>query len=174
VGGRRIIDRVADALRGAVSDLILITGAPDAAQWLPGVRVVPDASRQRGSLVGIHTALDHAAQPILLAAWDMPFVTTALFTLIREHASRSEFAAIPESDSGPEPFCASYSPACMPWIERALREDDLRLSNLIARLPEYDRIPVAEVRVVGDPKRLFFNVNAPADLARAEELAATA
>ena len=172
MNGRRIIDRVADALRGVVSDLVLITGAPEAADWLPGARVVPDTWRQRGSLVGIHTALSHAGQPILLAAWDMPFVTTELFALIRDAAARSEFAAIPESDTGLEPFCAVYTPACLPWIERAIGADDLKLTNLLARLPEYYRIPVAEVRAVGDPARLFFNVNTPPDLARAEELAA--
>jgi molybdopterin-guanine dinucleotide biosynthesis protein A len=171
VAGRRIIDRVTDALRGTVSGLVLITSAPNAATWLPGVPVVPDTWRKRGSLVGIHSALDHAKQPILLVAWDMPFVTTELFMLIGSHASESAFAAVPESDSGLEPFCAVYTPACLPWIERALADDDLRLTNLLARLPEYHRIPVADVRAIGDPRRLFFNVNAPPDLARAEELA---
>jgi molybdenum cofactor guanylyltransferase len=173
VAGRRIIDRVADAVRGTVSEVIMIAGAPGAANWLPGVPVIPDAVRQRGSLVGIHTALQHAAQPVLLVAWDMPFVTTPLLSLIRERASRSEFATIPESDSGLEPFCAVYTPACLPAIEAALAADDLRLTNLLARLPSYERIPVSDVRRIGDPSRFFFNVNTPPDLARAEELAAT-
>jgi molybdenum cofactor guanylyltransferase len=164
---------VADALRGTVSDLILITGAPGADAWLPGVSVVSDVWRKRGSLVGIHTALNHAAQPILLVAWDMPFVTTPLLAHIRDRAAASEFAAIPESAAGLEPFCAAYTPACLPFIESALASDDLRLTNLLARLPRYDRIPVDEIRVFGDPARLFFNVNNPPDLARAEELAAT-
>jgi molybdopterin-guanine dinucleotide biosynthesis protein A len=171
VGGRRIIDRVAAALCGVVSDLVLITGAPNADTWLPGVPVIADAWRVRGSLVGIHTALNHAQQSILLAAWDMPFVTTELFALIRDHLTRSAFAAIPESDTGLEPFCAAYTPACLPAIESALGANDLRLSNLIARLPEFERIPVDTVRRAGDPARLFFNVNAPPDLARAELLA---
>lgn len=171
MGGRRIIDRVADALRAVVPDLILISGAPDADKWLPGVPVVADAWRVRGSLVGVHTALNHAQQPILLAAWDMPFVTTELFELIRDRLARSAFAAIPESETGLEPFCAAYTPACLPAIESALGADDLRLSNLIARLPEFDRIPVDVVRRAGDPARMFFNVNAPPDLARAELLA---
>lgn len=155
-----------------MSDLILITGAPGAAEWLPGVPVVADEWRSRGSLVGIHTALTHAAQPILLAAWDMPFLTTALFAHIRDRAATSVFAAIPESGQGLEPFCAAYTPACLPSIEAALRDDDLRLTNLLARLPHCDRISVGEVRAFGDPARLFFNVNSPPDLARAEELAA--
>jgi molybdopterin-guanine dinucleotide biosynthesis protein A len=172
VGGRRIVDRVAEALRGAVSDLVLISSVPDAAEWLPGVRVIPDAWQRRGSLVGIHTALRHAEQPILLVAWDMPFVTGALLSLVRDRAAVSQFATIPESDTGLEPFCAVYTPACLPAIEAALAADDLRLTNLLERLPTYERIRVEDVRAVGDPGRLFFNVNTPHDLERAEELAA--
>jgi len=151
--------------------LILITGAPHADRWLPGVRAIPDTARQRGSLVGIHTALEFAREPILLAAWDMPFVTRSLFTLIRERSAESEFAAVPESGAGLEPFCASYTPACLPFIEAALDANDLRLTHLFDRLPAYHRIPLADVREIGDPARLFFNVNAPADLAKAEALA---
>jgi molybdopterin-guanine dinucleotide biosynthesis protein A len=157
-----------------VSDLFLVSSAPDAAKWLPGVPVIPDARAQRGSLVGIHAALHHAGQPILLAAWDMPFVTTSLFALIRDRASESDYATIPESDAGLEPFCAAYTPRALPSIEAALAADDLRLTNLLSRLPGYERIPVADVRGVGDPARLFFNVNSPPDLARAEELAGEA
>ncbi|MGH2901696.1 MAG: NTP transferase domain-containing protein, partial [Solirubrobacteraceae bacterium] len=81
VGGQRIIDRIAAALTSVVPELILITSAAGAESWLPGVRVIPDAWRKQGSLVGIHTALRYAEQPILLVAWDMPFVTRALFEL---------------------------------------------------------------------------------------------
>jgi molybdopterin-guanine dinucleotide biosynthesis protein A len=155
-----------------VSDVILISGAPGAQDWLPGVRAISDTWRLRGSLVGIHSALAYAKQPILLVAWDMPFVTTALLEHIRDRATRSQFATIPESDAGLEPFCAAYTPECLPSIEAALAADDLRLGNLLARLPAYDRIPVDEIRAFGDPARLFFNVNSPPDLARAEALAA--
>jgi molybdopterin-guanine dinucleotide biosynthesis protein A len=163
---------VADALRGAVPNILLIASAPGAADWLPAVPVVSDVWRKRGSLVGIHTALNYAAQPILLVAWDMPFITTALLSHIRDRAATSEFATIPESATGLEPFCAAYTPACLPFIEDALASDDLRLTNLLARLPRFDRIGVDEIRGFGDPARLFFNVNSPPDLARAEELAA--
>lgn len=134
------------------------------------MRVIPDAWRKQGSLVGIHTALSHARQPILLVAWDMPFVTRALAALLRERAAASEFATIPVGPSGPEPFCAVYTPACLPWVERALAANDLRLSNLLAQLPSFERVAMADVAAVGDPARLFFNVNDASDLAAAERL----
>lgn len=167
----RIIDRIAAALRPATSELVIITGAPDASTWLPGVRVIPDAWRTQGSLVGIHTALNHARGPIIVVAWDMPFVTAPLVDLLCTRAADSPYATLPEGPSGVEPFCAIYTPECLPFIEIGLATEDLKLSHMLARLPSYARISVDEVARVGDPTKLFFNVNTAADLAAAEQLA---
>jgi molybdopterin-guanine dinucleotide biosynthesis protein A len=155
------------------SELIVITGAPDADQWLPGTRVIPDAWRKQASLVGIHTALNYARQPILVVAWDMPFVSRPLLELIADRSTKSNYATIPESgDDQIEPFCAVYTPECLPTIERQLAADDLRLSRLLELLPSYERIPAGEVAHFGEPSRLFFNVNTAEDLALAERMAA--
>jgi molybdopterin-guanine dinucleotide biosynthesis protein A len=170
VRGRRIIDRVADALTPVTDELIVITSATGAAEWLPGVRVIPDAWRKQGSLVGIHTALSYARQPILLVAWDMPFVTTPLLELLRDRAQRAPNATVPEGPSGLEPFCAVYTPECLPTIEAQLAADDLRLASMLERLPSFERITTGELAPFGNPARLFFNVNTADDLARAEEM----
>ena len=39
VGGRRIIDRVADVLGDVTDDLLLVANHPDAAAWLPGMPI---------------------------------------------------------------------------------------------------------------------------------------
>jgi molybdopterin-guanine dinucleotide biosynthesis protein A len=173
VGGTRIIDRVAAALRTAVSELIFVSNAPDAAQWLPGVPVEGDVRSERGSLVGIHTSLTYASQNVLVVAWDMPFVSPALLQLIRDRAYDAALAVIPEGPSGPEPFCALYTRDCLPIIEGALDDGDLRLSQMIACLPKIERIPIRDVERFGDPSELFFNVNSPEDLAMAEAMHAS-
>lgn len=173
VGGRRIIDRVADALAPVTTEIIVITGAPDADQWLPGARVIPDAWRRQGSLVGIHTGLTYAQRPILLVAWDMPFVTRALFELLIERSTDPHCATVPESAPGTrEPFCAVYTPACLPVIESQLAADDLRLSRMLELQPSLDIVSAGDVARIGNPRRLFFNVNSAEDLAAAEQIAA--
>jgi len=155
------------------SELILVTGAPDADRWLPGTRVIPDAWRKQASLVGIHTALNYARQPILVVAWDMPFVSRPLLELIADRSTKSSFATIAEgADHQLEPFCAVYTPECLPTIEGQLAADDLRLSRLLELLPSYERIPAGDVAQLGEPSRLFFNVNTAEDLALAEQMAA--
>src|SRR5256885_4902290 len=76
VGGRRIVGRVLDAARAASDECFLITNDGRVRDAVPDVPVFPDTRRERGSLVGLHTALSHCREAALVVAWDMPFVTT--------------------------------------------------------------------------------------------------
>lgn len=170
IGGRRIVDRIVDAAKTVADDLILVSNSEDADRWLSDVRVVRDIRPDRGSLVGIHTALSATRTRTLVLAWDMPFVTAELLELIVSHSHGDAFAVIPEGPSGLEPFCALYSPACLPIVEQAIDEGDLRATALPLRFPSVTRVSSSEIQAIGDPARLFFNVNSAADLARAEEM----
>lgn len=153
------------------TELILISNARDAPNWLPGLNVVADHRPERGSLVGIHTALAHARDTVLVVAWDMPFVNADLLRLIRDRSLTAKFAAVPQGVSGPEAFCAAYTMACLPHIDAALDAEEFRLADLLARLPFVDYIVAAQVARAGDPARLFRNVNNAADLEAADRLA---
>jgi molybdenum cofactor guanylyltransferase len=171
INGVRIIDRVARALRGVTTDLLLVSNANDAPEWLPGVSTVSDIRPERGSLVGLHTALAHAQDDVMAVAWDMPFVTAELLELIRDRGRAEPFATVPEGERGLEPFCALYTRACIPVFERALDQTALRMSSALSCLPSITRISTLDVSSVGDPARLFFNVNDARDLAIADRMA---
>jgi molybdopterin-guanine dinucleotide biosynthesis protein A len=179
VAGRRIVDRVASALREVTDDLLMIANSPDAASWLPGVRSERDVRTGLGALGGLHAALSHAQTDVLLVAWDMPFVSAALLGEMRRigdggvdaRVEQQEFiespdVVIPESDGsrrGVEPLCAWYSQRCLPAIERTLDAGDLRVIGF-HELVRVQRLPLARVEDFGDPSRLFSNVNTPSDL----------
>ena len=78
---------------------------------------------------------------------------------------------VPESDSrrGVEPLCAGYGPACGPAIRAALARGDVRAIGFHGAV-RVRRLPREAVLQYGDPAVLFFNVNSPDDLARAEAL----
>jgi molybdenum cofactor guanylyltransferase len=168
IHGVRIIDRVRAALEPAVDDLLLIANDDGAADWLPGVRYASDVLRNVGSVAGIHAALVHAGTPVVVVAWDMPFVPTGLLRALRD-AGRHADVAVPESDSrrGLEPLCAYYGPACVPAIERRIAADDRRVIGFYDDV-RVARVPVAEVTRFGDPARLFMNVNTPEERILAE------
>ncbi len=173
VGGRRVVDRVADALALATDELLLIANDPAGAEWLPGVRVASDVRPGCGSLGGIHAALVHAGTSALVVAWDMPFLAPALLQELRA-AGEDADVAVPESGSrrGVEPLCAFYRPTCIAPIEHALDAGDRRVIAFFDAVRVH-RLPLESVRRHGDPAFLFLNVNTPQDLAAAEHHAST-
>lgn len=174
IRGVRIIDRVRAALEPVVDDLLLIANDDRASEWLPDVPCAGDVLRDVGSVAGIHAALVHAGTPVLVVAWDMPFVSPGLLRTLRD-AGRESDAAVPESDSrrGLEPLCAYYSPSCIGAIERRIAAGDRRV------IAFYDdvrvaRVPAEVVSQFGDPALLFMNVNTPEERVRAEAHATSA
>jgi len=173
VGGGRILDHVAGAVQTVTTaPPLLIANAPDAASWRPDLRTIADSRPGFGSLGGIYTAVTAGPEQVLCVAWDMPFVPEALLSaLVAGAASGGYDAFLPESSGrrGLEPLCAVYGPACAPAIARRLDSGDLQAISFHADV-RVGILSLAEVKAFGDPDELFFNVNTPADLARAEAL----
>ncbi len=177
VGGRRILDRVVDSVQTVTGALpLLIANAPGASAWRPDLKTIPDARPGLGSLGGIYTAVTAVPEPVLCVAWDMPFVPQGLLRALIDGATGgggagSYDAFLPESSGrrGLEPLCAVYGPACGPAIERRLETGDLKAISFHADV-RVGILSLAQVRGFGDPDELFFNVNTPDDLQRAEAL----
>jgi len=177
VGGRRILDRVVDSVQAVTGALpLLIANAPGASAWRPDLKTIPDARPGLGSLGGIYTAVTAVPEPVLCVAWDMPFVPQGLLRALIEGATGgggagSYDAFLPESSGrrGLEPLCAVYGPACGPAIERRLETGDLKAISFHPDV-RVGILSLAQVRGFGDPDELFFNVNTPDDLQRAEAL----
>ena len=112
--------------------------------------------------------------PVLVVAWDMPFVPAALLGRLRSLGEDAD-AVVPESGSrrGVEPLCAWYGPACIPAIERSISAGDRRVIGFFDAV-RVARLPSARVAVFGDPEWMFMNVNTPDDLLQAEAHATTA
>lgn len=174
VGGARIIDRVALALAGATDSLLLVANDPLADGWLPGVRTEPDVRTGMGALGGIHAALVRAGTPVLVAAWDMPFLPGALLRTLRAIGEVGADVALPASDSrrGAEPLSGYYSPACIAPIERALERGDRHIVSFFDEV-RFATLPLETVARFGDPQWMFLNVNTPGDLVLAERHAST-
>lgn len=169
VGGRRILDRVVDAVARVTGvPPLLVANAADAPSWRPDLATIPDARPGCGSLGGIFTAVAAAPGPVLCVAWDMPFVPEGLLQALVAGATDFD-AFVPESGGrrGLEPLCALYGPACHAAIERRLDAGDLKAISFHDDV-RVGILSIDQVRRFGDPDELFFNVNTPDDLERAE------
>lgn len=169
VGGRRILDRVVDAVAAVTGATpLLVANAPEGPTWRPDLRTVADTRPGYGSLGGIYTAIQAGPEPVLCVAWDMPFVTPELLAALAQGSAGYD-AFLPESDGrrGVEPLCAVYGPGCGPAIERQLERGDLRAIGFHTDV-SVGTLPLERVQAFGDPAVLFLNVNTPEDLKRAE------
>lgn len=173
VGGRRIVERVRDALAEAGAEVVVI--ANDASLFADlGVERRGDEVAGVGPLAGIVAAVRWAAERgyagALCVACDMPFLPPPLLRRIAEGARPA--IVVPESRGrrGVEPLCAWYPAECLTAAGRMIAEGSWALHLLLERFPA-ERVPLAEVERFGDPEVLFLNVNTPADHALAERIA---
>lgn len=174
VGGRSVLERVVEAARSVLPEVVLVTSRPELFAGL-GLRARPDLLPGWGPLAGVHAALRWAREEgrpgALCLPCDTPFLSPGLLRALVERAE-GEDAVIPESTGrlGVEPLCAFYSMACLPALEALHARGERRA----AALPEgvrAVRLPLEEVRRWGDPETLFLNVNTPEDHRRAERVA---
>jgi molybdopterin-guanine dinucleotide biosynthesis protein A len=71
-------------------------------------------------------------------------------------------AVVPVTAAGPEPLCALYHPRCLPAVRARLAAGDLRMTSFWPEV-RVRRLEGAALAAFGDPRRIFHNLNAPAD-----------
>lgn len=172
VGGRRVVERVREAARAALPEVVLIANRPGLFAET-GLPVRPDLLPGFGVLGGIHAALSWAEEEgrpgALCLACDLPFLPAGLLrALVARAAEGDADAVVPESTGrrGVEPLCAFYSVACRPVLEALHARGERRAVALLGEL-RTARLPLAAVRRWGDPEVVFLNVNTPEDHRRA-------
>jgi molybdopterin-guanine dinucleotide biosynthesis protein A len=149
----------------------VVANAQEAIEWRPDLAVVRDAVRDCGSLGGIYTALVAGEGPVLVLAWDMPFVPVELLEEIIR-CSGGYDAFVPENQGGRdgiEPLCGVYTQACTQPIRGQIANEDFRAAGFLDSVNR-GTLPIDAVAQFGDPQTVFFNVNTPADLTQAQEL----
>lgn len=167
VDGVRIADRVLAALRGATDRQVVVANDARAPFWFPGKSITRDSEEGLGPLHGLRTALLAAnGEPLIVVAWDMPFVTIALLAHLRALGETGMSAVIPSTGTPPraEPLCAYYAPEALSVCERLLAQGERRAAALYDALPAVRRLGTSELAAFGDPARLLLSVDTLADL----------
>jgi molybdenum cofactor guanylyltransferase len=115
-------------------------------------------------LTGVVAALERAGRPVVVCGCDLPFVAPALLAHL---AGRSEPLVVVEAGGMLHPLIGRYASDLIDTL-RAARDEQRPLHEVVTELGAV-RITEPKLRRYGDPERIVFNVNTPADLARAEE-----
>lgn len=170
LGSERIVDRLVRTLRQVVDDVVVM--ANDRQRYRGcGVPVHADRMTGRGPGAGIHAALTATgADQLLVVAGDMPFVTTRFLAHLLA-LGRAVDVAVPRPADGYQPLCASYRASCLDVLARRLERDARKVSDLLAETTTHV-LPADALRPFDPHGILLFNINTPADYARALTLRA--
>jgi molybdenum cofactor guanylyltransferase len=163
LGGRPLLEYPLHALEAAGLETVLVAKRdtplpPDAAPlW-------EEPDEPSHPLLGIVTALEQAdGRAVLVCGCDLPFLTPALVAHVAGVAAP---LVIPRAGERLHPLFARYTAALVPALRETLEREAPLHETLLALAPQI--IDEQQLRTFGDPARLLFNVNTPADLQRAE------
>jgi molybdopterin-guanine dinucleotide biosynthesis protein A len=170
--GRPLIQRVIQRVGGLGDELVINTNRPEAYGFL-NLPLYPDVIPERGALGGLFTALMTARHPLVaVIACDMPFAHPGLLAEERRLLEESgSDGVIPITVHGTEPFHAVYRrETCLPLVKAALDAGKWRVDSWFGEA-SLMFMSVEDI-LKFDPQQLAFkNVNTPAELREAEQLA---
>jgi molybdopterin-guanine dinucleotide biosynthesis protein A len=163
LAGRPLVEHALSAARLARLRPFVVARADSE---LPPLRcsVLTEPDGPRHPLNGIVAALEHAGEPLVVVACDVPLVPGEL---LHELARRRAGFAMP-IEPRPQPLVARYTPGLLPRLRAALEAEE-PLTRVIEDLGG-DRLRLAELRGFGDPQRMFLNVNDREQLERVSSL----
>lgn len=167
--GQPLVARLAERFQRWFRQTAIVTNTPDAFAFL-NLPMAGDRVPGLGPLSGLEAGLKLSAyEHAFFCAVDMPFVSEGLVRFMVREAPGHDIV-VPWLDGEYEPMHAVYARSCLPAISRNI---DARRLRLISIFEGTALRPVtrAEVEAFGDPDRLFFNCNTPADLEQAHRWA---
>ena len=167
IGQQRLIDNIYRVFCAVFDEIIIVTNQP-AAYLDFDATIVSDVFPVRSSLTGIHAGLFYSGNPFIFAvACDIPFLQEDLVRLLLGRIEAAAGVVIPETSEGLEPLCAVYAKTCLPVVERRIEQQKYKIQRFFKSFRVL-RIPEETLRAVDPELKSFFNINTPADLARAE------
>lgn len=167
LASRPLVSRVVSTVGSAGLDPVVVA-KPDSPLPRLDCRVLTEPSEPHHPLTGVLAALGASAgRGVVAIACDMPLVPAKLLGWL---AQLEEPVAVCEVGGRLEPLLGRYSPEVSDQLAESLAQG-LAMRAAVAAL---DPFVIEEERVArfGDPARIFFNINSPADLAKAEHLLA--
>jgi len=169
IGGRVLIEGIVEKMARIGDEVIIVTNSPQRYGHLEA-RVVGDVYPGKGALGGIYSGLKAARNHhSLVVACDMPFLDLRLLRYMIL-LSPGQDVAIPRVGGLTEPLHAIYSKQCLQPIERVLAAGSLQI---IGFFPEVRvcYVEEQEIKLFDSQCLSFFNINTPADLEKARNLA---
>ena len=167
IDGETLIERMINIVNSCTEKLMIITNNPEEFSFL-NVETFQDVIKGAGPLGGIYTALKHCQSThCLVIACDLPFLSKELLQLLYKQGTAYDVLAV-DGGKGVEPLCAVYSKNCIPIIEKQLIAGKHRVTDFYSSVNT--KILYWEQNSRLFHNKMFFNINTPEDLKKAEKI----
>jgi molybdopterin-guanine dinucleotide biosynthesis protein A len=170
------VEHIAAALRPLTRTVRLVGSRRqgDAA----GLQNIPDTHERWGALGGIQAALAACeSEWALIAACDLPLVTTELFARLWQAGAQTEGEVLDvivpiQPDGRPQPLCAFYRrKSCLLPAKQLIAEGEHKPRALLAKV-RTRWVDFGELSDLPGAEDFFLNVNTPSDYDRAQDILA--
>jgi molybdenum cofactor guanylyltransferase len=171
IGETTMLERLCSLFSGLFKETLIVVNEPQAFTGLD-MMVVTDIIPARCVLAGLHAGLFYASYPYAyVTACDIPFASEAVIRHLVGRIEPGDQVIIPRTDDGLEPLSAVYARSCIPLIEQNLK-DHVYMIKKFYKKKYVKEVPVSMLRQLDPDMGFIFNVNTPADLEKARQMAA--
>ncbi|WP_103079466.1 molybdenum cofactor guanylyltransferase [Petrotoga miotherma] len=166
INGKPLIEQIVQGLKN-VFEKVYIIGNVKEYTFLQGVFFCEDIIPNKGPLGGLLTGLICSdSEYNFLTACDMPFLTREFFEFVKLQKKDYDLL-VPAYNSYLEPLAAVYSKKCLPFISDSLKRNQLKLKSFFPQV-NVRIIKETVIREIGEPEKLFFNINYKEDVEKIE------
>ncbi|MDK2906726.1 molybdenum cofactor guanylyltransferase [Petrotoga halophila] len=166
INGKPLIEHIVQGLKN-VFEKVYIIGNVKEYTFLQGVFFCEDIIPNKGPLGGLLTGLICSdSEYNFLTGCDMPFLTREFFEFVKLQKKDYDLL-VPSYNSYLEPLAAVYSKKCLPFISDSLKRNQLKLKSFFPQV-NVRIIKETVIREIGEPEKLFFNINYKEDVQKLE------
>ena len=132
LAGRPLIEHALEKLRALGFSPRVVGLRPDLNAF---AAVIPDIHPHSGPLSGIEAALAASdTEQNLFLPVDLPLLPVEFLRWMVERADSTEaLATVPRLQGRPQPLCAVYTKALLPYVQAALAADDAKVMRAVER-----------------------------------------
>lgn len=154
--GLPFVQHILNAVQPLVTDTIIVANETAYEQF--DAVIVEDLVADAGPVGGIYTGLNYSktAYTIVLSC-DMPLVDTVLLSYLLEHSQPTLLNVLKVEEQW-HPFVALYHRDCLPIFEQGLKEQRLKLKQLLSAVSQH------QINCPKEWNSKLSNINTPEEL----------
>ena len=167
LNNKPLINYAIEALKPYCDELVISSNSTEYKSL--GYPVYEDKIKNYGPMGGIYSSLLNSSSRLnMVLSCDMPLISSELIKYILVKCIEGKLSIPIHGANIMEPLCAVYPLEAIPHIEKSIKEEKLKLVDLVNSIPN-EQIKIDPSQYFYHPD-LFLNINKPGDLEKASSL----